>query len=111
MNLLYDREDGNKMSYIDKVLNGGQNNTEIVDFLISEGFQYGTGASGEGKMCYVASGSYTVWFALCEDYLSLYAEYDCGGYVGEQNFHFEKNDFESFQEAYVNAVEWANNYM
>lgn len=99
------------MSYIDKVLNSGQNNISITEFLLSEGFQYGSGASGEGKMFYVASGHYTVWIALCEDHLSLYAEYNCGGCVGEEAFKFEENDLESFKEAYVKAVEWTKGYM
>jgi hypothetical protein len=82
------------MSYIEKTLKGGQSNTEIVDFLLKEGFKYGTGALGEGKMYYVVCGElHTVWFALCDDYISLYAEYDCGGEVGSDQFYFNENEF------------------
>ena len=99
------------MSYIEKVLKGGQSNTQIVSFLLSEGFNFGTGAQGEGKMYYVANGNYTVWFALCEDHLSLYAEYDCGGEVGTNQYHFEEDNFDSFMDAYKEAVDWAKEYM
>jgi hypothetical protein len=100
------------VSYIEKVLNGGQSNTTIVDFLLKEGFKYGTGAMGEGSMYYVASSSlYSVWFALCEDHISLHAEYDCGGEVGSDQCHFKEDDFESFMEAYEEAVDWAKGYI
>ena len=100
------------MSYIDKVLKGIQSNTAIVDFLIKEGFEYGTGAMGEGSMYYVASSSlYSVWFALCKDHISLYAEYDCGGEVGRDQCYFIVDDFESFILAYEEAVDWAKEYM
>lgn len=99
------------MSYIKKVLEGGQSNTEITDFLTKEGFKNGTGASGEGSMYYVASGNNVVWFALCRDYISLYAEYDCGGCIGEADYLFTEDDFDSFMEAYKNAVNWAKGFM
>ena len=99
------------MSYINKVLNSGQSNTNITDFLLSEGFKYGTGAMGGGKMYYVASGGYTVWFALCDDYLSLYAEYNCGGCIGKKKFRFKSNDFENFHKAYLEAVDWVKRYI
>jgi hypothetical protein len=99
------------MSYIERVLNGGQNNTDIIDFLEKEGFKYGTGALGEGNMYYVASGNYTVWFALCDNYISLYAEYDCGGEVGRDQFDFKEDDYNSFLAAYYNAVDWAKGFM
>jgi hypothetical protein len=100
------------MSYIDKVLKGGQSNIDIVDFLLKEGFKYGTGALGEGKMYYVASSDlYAVWFALCDDYISLYAEYDCGGEVGSDQFYFKEDDFESFLTSYYESVEWAKDYL
>lgn len=53
------------MSYIKHMLEHGQQNSEITDFLKKEGFNEGTGALGEGNMYYVARGSDTVWFALC----------------------------------------------
>lgn len=101
------------MSYIDKALYGGQENALIIDFLKKEGFKYGTGASGEGSMYYVASngGLYDVWIALCKDHLSLYAEYNCGGCVGETSHYFKPNDMVSFQRAYKLSVDWAKMYI
>lgn len=99
------------MSYISEELRGTPANSEINSFLEDEGFEYGTGAKGEGTMFYVAQGSNTVWFALCTDHLSLYAEYDCGGCISETSYHFEENDYDSFKEAYKNAVSWAKRYM
>ena len=99
------------MSYIKRMLETKQNNADIVDFLISEGFESGSGAMGEGTMYYVASGDYTVWFALCEDYISLYAEYDCGGHVGDMKYYFKEDNLDSFKEAYAYAVDWAKSYM
>ena len=99
------------MSYIERVLKGGQSNTRITEYLEEEGFKYGTGALGEGTMYYVASGSYTVWFALCEDYISLYAEYDCGGEVGSCKYEFDPDNFDDFRVAYHQAVDWAKGYM
>ena len=99
------------MSYIEKELKGRPINTPIVNFLLEEGFSFGSGAKGEGEMYYVASGEYTVWFALCKDHLSLYAEYDCGGEVGSDICYFEEDNFNSFMEAYEEAVDWAKEYM
>lgn len=106
------QEKGDYVSYIKKVLNGGQNNTEIIDFLLEEGFKYGSGAKGEGNMYYVANGGlYSVWFALCKDHISLYAEYNCGGCVGERKFTFEEDNIESFIKTYHESVDWAKEYM
>ncbi|MGK4040895.1 hypothetical protein AB0Y20_01240 [Heyndrickxia oleronia] len=99
------------MSYIKQQLGEKHMNSSIEDFLLKEGFKYGTGAKGEGTMYYVVSGNYTVWFALCKDYLSLYAEYNCGGCVGENICYFLEDDFNSFLRAYKNSVEWAKEYL
>jgi len=96
---------GDSMSYINERLS---RNSEIEHFLLSEGFEYGTGALGEGKMYYVVGNdSYNVWFALCKDQISLYAEYGCGGEVGREEIKFKENDFDSFLEAYSNSIDWA----
>lgn len=100
------------MSYIQKILEGKQSDIEITDFLLNEGFKYGTGAQGEGIMYYVASSDlYSVWFALCEDYISLYVEYNVGGHICSNICYFRKNDFNSFIAAYKNAVNWAKDFM
>lgn len=99
------------MSYIQSELENGYEKNEITEFLEKEGFKEGTGASGQASLYYVASGNYTVWFDFCEDHLSLYAEYDCGGEVGGCKMKFDQNDFEDFMETYKRAVAWAKEYM
>ncbi|MED3440218.1 hypothetical protein P4393_12205 [Bacillus subtilis] len=97
------------MGYIKRALEGGHENNKIFEFLKKEGFKEGKGVAAEGTMHYVVSDAYTVWFDLCEDRLSLYSEYNCGGCIAEADFHFDKDDFESFIEAYKESVEWAKN--
>ena len=101
-----------KLSFIQRELKQENGNTSIKKFLLEEGFEFGSGAQGEGTMYYVAIGSlYSVWFALCEDHFSLYAEYECGGRVGGAKIQFEENNFSSFLKAYRSSIEWAKEYI
>jgi hypothetical protein len=99
------------VSYIEDVLHGKQNNSEIIAFLKEEGFKSDTGPLGQKGMVYVTSGDYTVWFTVREEVIDLYIEYNCGGAVSEPEFHFEQDDFDSFKEAYKNAVDCAKRYI
>lgn len=95
------------MSYIKRALEGGQTNSDIYSFLVEEGFEPNRNPFGYGKcMRYVASGNYTVWFCVHENFIDLNAEYDCGGTVAETQFHFDKDDMESFMSVYHQAVDW-----
>lgn len=94
------------MSYIEDSLFGASN-SEIKNFLVSEGFKEGRNPIGYGDcMLYVASGNYVVWFSVHEDVIRLYAEYDCGGEVGSTDYEFDNEDMDSFMEAYKDAVDW-----
>ncbi|MCY7947959.1 hypothetical protein P8891_05650 [Bacillus atrophaeus] len=99
------------MSYIKRILEGGHENNEIFEFLKKEGFEEGEGFKCESTMHYMVSGVYTVRFSLCEDHLSLYVEYNCGGHINDWDFHFDKDNFESFKEAYEESVDWAKSYI
>ncbi|QVW28958.1 hypothetical protein [Bacillus phage SWEP1] len=104
------------MSYIEEQLKGKQEpviDSDIVDFLEYEGFKEGTGAQGEGHMFYVAStgGLYDAWLAVGTDFINVYVEYNFGGHINDMKFDFYENDLESFKEAYVDAVEFAANYV
>mgnify|MGYP001062203725 CR=1 FL=1 len=104
------------MSYIEARLNGKEEpviGVGITDFLLAEGFKVGSGAQGEGHMCYVAStgGLYDAWLAVGEDFISVYVEYNCGGHIDDEKFGYRSFNLESFKNAYVAAVEFANDYV
>lgn len=95
------------MSYIQRVLGTGIENLDIYTFLINEGFKPDTNPFGLGKcMLYVASGKYTVWFCVHDDFIYLEAEYNCGGSVADTRYDFDPDDMESFMKAYYEAVQW-----
>jgi hypothetical protein len=101
------------VSYIESELFGKVKNHQIIEFLKKEGFKEGTGPHGSGTMFYVASGSraYAVWFTLIGNSIDLYAEYDCGGHVGDTTYHFDEDDFQDFMRAYKDSVAWAKSYI
>ncbi|ASR79628.1 hypothetical protein KAMFAM_224 [Bacillus phage Kamfam] len=104
------------MSYIEEQLKGKEEpviGVGITDFLLEEGFKVGSGAQGEGHMYYVASngGLYDAWLAVGEDFISVYVEYNCGGHIDDANFDYWSGDLESFKNAYVEAVDFAKDYV
>ena len=101
------------MSYIEDVLRG-KKDSRITDFLLSEGFKEDDDPCGWGKcMLYIARGEgiYQVWISIFEEEIRLYAEYDCGGEVGTENYNFKKENMRSFMKAYKDAVNWTKGYM
>lgn len=99
------------MSYIEDTL-FGTSNSKITDYLQKEGFKKGRNPVGYGDcLYYVAHGDYTVWFSVHDNFIHLYAEYSCGGEVGQIMYQFNKNDMDSFMEAYCYAIDWVKGYI
>lgn len=99
------------MGYINNILHGGQHNPTIIDFLKREGFKKGIGPLGTEGMVYVVSNHFTVWLTVTSNTIENYAEHNCGGKIARADFHFEQDDMDSFIEAYINSVNWANEMM
>lgn len=99
------------MSYIDNILHGGQHNPAIIDFLKREGFEKGIGPLGTKGMVCAVSNHFTVWLTVTSNVIEVYAEYNCGGKIARADFHFKQDDMDSFIEAYIDSVNWANEMM
>jgi hypothetical protein len=96
----------------DYIFGGGESKTEVEEFLEKQGFEWDSGPRGEGYMRYVASGRlYAGWISLCKDHLSVYIEYDFGGHINDGDFHFHPDNFDSFMDAYQDAIEFVKGYV
>jgi hypothetical protein len=83
--------------------------TEIEEFLLAEGFKYDDGPYGNGDMEFVACGTaYDGWVTLHknDNYLDVYIEFSCGGHVNDAKFTYDPDRFETFEEAYEDAIDF-----
>ena len=90
--------------------NDAYKSTNIFNnFLIEQGYEDNTGARGEKgltKIYSTCNGLYDVWVTINidDDKIYIYKEYECGGYIGDDDIHI-REDWKCDLETFIDKID------